>query len=187
MEHMLPREKVKLDATASTIFAPQLVGLVTTLNARGKPNVATFAWATSTSHEPELIGISASHLRYSHRYLKSEFVLNLPTEDLLKDVWLVGTVSGRNVNKFAVSGLTPLQSLVVKPPRIQECPTHIECKTLYTFETGDHTIFVGKVVAKSGDKDAVVDGALNQRISPVFHLGGTKFMVGDRRIDVRDL
>ncbi len=39
---MLPCEKVKLDATVSTIFAPQLVGLVTTVNARGKPNVATF-------------------------------------------------------------------------------------------------------------------------------------------------
>ncbi len=184
---MQPCEKVKLDATASTIFAPQLVGLVTTVNARGKPNVATFAWATSTSHDPELIAISVSRLRYSYRFLKNEFVLNLPTEDLLKEIWLVGTISGREVNKFAVSGLTPLQSLVVKPPRIQECPTHIECKTLYTFETGDHTIFIGKAVAKSGDKDAVTDGTLNARIRPVFHLGGTKFMVGDRRVDVRDL
>jgi len=47
---------------------------------------------------------------------------------------------------------------VVKPPRIAECPTRIECRAVNTIDTGDHTIFVGEVVAKSGDPDAMKDG-----------------------------
>jgi flavin reductase (DIM6/NTAB) family NADH-FMN oxidoreductase RutF len=53
-----------------------------------------------------------------------------------------------------------------------------------TIKTGDHIIFVGEVVAKSGDFDAVKDGTLSERIEPLFHLGGTKFLSGQERIDV---
>lgn len=180
------KEKIKLHGAASTVFAPQLVGLVTTVDRANKPNVATFAWIMSTSHDPELIVVSVAKARYTHECLMTteEFVVNLPTKELLKAVWTVGTLSGRNVDKFHVSGLTPMPSEVVAPPRIAECSTHVECRTVDTVETGDHTIFVGKVVAKSGDADAMSDGTLNERVEPLFHLGGTRFVVGGERIDV---
>ena len=88
-------------------------------------------------------------------------------------------VSGRRVDTHTFA--------VVKPPRIAECPTHIECRIVDTLETGDHTIFVGEVVAKSGDFDAIKDGTLNEHIEPLFHLGGTKFLCGGERIDVNEL
>ena len=62
--------------------------------------------------------------------------------------------------------------------------THIECRIIDTLDTGDHTIFVGEVVAKSGDPDAMKNGTLNERIEPLFHLGGKKFLCGRERIDV---
>ena len=141
----------------------------------------------STSHNPELIAVSVSKARYTYECLTDEFVVNLPTKELVKEMWAVGTLSGRDVNKFEVLGLTPIPSEVVKPPRIAECPVHIECRIVETVETGDPTIFVGKVVAKSGDFDAMKDGALNERIEPLFHLGGTKFLCGRERIDVNEL
>ncbi len=177
-------EKVTLDNTASTVFAPQLVGLVTTIDHAGRPNVATFAWIMSTSHDPELIAVSVSGARYTYECLTDEFVVNLPTKELVKHVWTVGTLSGRDNNKFKIAGLTPIPSVEVKPPRIAECVTHIECRIIETLETGDHTIFIGEVVAKSGDRDAIKDGTLNERIEPLFHLGGTKFLSGRERIDV---
>jgi flavin reductase (DIM6/NTAB) family NADH-FMN oxidoreductase RutF len=181
------KEKVKLDNAVSTIFAPQLVGLVTTIDRTGQPNVATFAWIMSTSHDPELIAVSVSEARYTHECLADEFVINLPTKELLEQVWTVGTMSGRDVNKFQVAGLTPIPAVVVKPPRIAECLTHVECQIVDTVETGDHTIFIGKVVAKSGDFDAIKDGILNDHVEPLFHLGGTKFLSGRERIDVKTL
>jgi flavin reductase (DIM6/NTAB) family NADH-FMN oxidoreductase RutF len=180
------KEKIKLDNAASTVFAPQLVGLVTTLDRANQPNVATFAWIMSTSHDPELIAVSVSKARYTYECLTDEFVINLPTKELVEQVWTVGTQSGRNVNKFQVAGLTPIPSDVVKPPRIAECVTHIECRIVNTLKTGDHIIFVGEVVAKSGDFDAITDGTLSERIEPLFHLGGTKFLSGQERIDVNE-
>jgi len=60
----------------------------------------------------------------------------------------------------------------------------LECRIIETLDTGDHTIFVGEVVAKSCDSDAMKDGALNERIDPLFHLGGKKFLCGRERIEV---
>ncbi|HYB59445.1 MAG TPA: hypothetical protein VEB88_04265 [Candidatus Acidoferrales bacterium] len=51
-------------------------------------------------------------------------------------------------------------------------------------DTGDHTIFIGHVVAHSGGIDATRGGILNEHIAPLFRLGGTKFLSGDERIDV---
>jgi flavin reductase (DIM6/NTAB) family NADH-FMN oxidoreductase RutF len=181
------KEKIKFDNAASTVFAPQLVGLVTTVDRAGQPNVATFAWIMSTSHDPELIAVSVSEARYTYECLTDEFVINLPTKELVEQVWTVGNLSGRGTNKFQVAGLTPIPSDVVKPPRIAECATHIECRIVDTLETGDHTIFIGEVMAKSGDFDAIKSGTLNTHIEPLFHLGGTKFLTGRERIDVKEL
>ena len=179
------KEKVTLKNATSTVFAPQLVGLVTTLDRANKPNVATFAWIMSTSHHPELVAVSVAKARYTHECLTDEFVINLPTKELLDQVWAVGTQSGRNVDKFHATGLTPIPAEVVKPPRIAECPTHVECRVVDSRDTGDHTIFVGEVVAKSGDRDAVRGGTLASHVQPIFHLGGTKFLCGGERINVR--
>jgi flavin reductase (DIM6/NTAB) family NADH-FMN oxidoreductase RutF len=181
------KEKIAFDNAASTVFAPQLVCLVTTIDRANQPNVATFAWIMSTSHDPELIAVSVSKARYTYECLTDEFVINLPTKELVEQVWTVGTLSGRNMNKFHVAGLTPIPSEIVKPPRIAECRTHIECRIVNKLETGDHTIFIGEVVAKSGDLDAIKDGTLNDNVEPLFHLGGTKFFTGRERIDVNKL
>jgi flavin reductase (DIM6/NTAB) family NADH-FMN oxidoreductase RutF len=178
------KDKIEFNNAASTVFAPQLVGLVTTLDSANQPNVATFAWIMSTSHNPELIAVSVSKARYTYECLTYEFVINLPTKELVEQVWTVGTLSGRDVNKFQVARLTPIPAIAVKPPRIAECLTHIECRIVSTIETGDHTIFIGEVVAKSGDFDAIKDGTLNEHVEPLFHLGGTRFLSGRERIDV---
>ncbi len=178
------KEKVTLDNAASTVFAPQLVGLVTTVDSVGRPNVATFAWVMSTSHNPELIAVSVAKARYTYECLTDEFVVNLPTKELAERVWIVGTLSGRDTDKFRVAGLTPIPSLAVRPPRVAECLTHLECQIVDTLATGDHTIFVGNVVAKSGDADAIENGTLNERVEPLFHLGGTRFLSGRERVDV---
>ncbi|MGZ4918550.1 MAG: flavin reductase [Halobacteriota archaeon] len=63
-----------------------------------------------------------------------------------------------------------------------ECVTHVECLIVDKVRTGDHTIFIGRVVAKSGDVDALKDGILNERVEPLFHLGGAAFLSGRERI-----
>ena len=60
-------------------------------------------------------------------------------------------------DKFQAVGPTPICRRS-EAPRIAECPIRIECRAVNTIGTGDHTIFVGEVAAKSGDPDAMKDG-----------------------------
>ncbi len=57
-----------------------------------------------------------------------------------------------------------------------------------TKEAGDHTLFIGKVVATTCEIEAVKDGMLDvYRIKPVLHLGGTFFTTTGELVDSKKL
>lgn len=180
--------KIGTDAKANRLYSPQLVGLITTIDSNGKPNVATFAWITSVSSNPEMVAVCLAPKRYTYECIahNKEFVINLPTADIVDAVWFCGKHSGRDTNKFKETGLTPLDSTKVKPPRIKECAAHLECRLANTFEVGDHIIVVGEVVAKSCDEGVIVDGVLDAtKVKPLLHIGGFKFVVASEVVDVK--
>ncbi len=180
--------KIECDIKPNRLFAPQLVGLVSSIDKKGKPNVATLAWITSVSAEPPLISIALGRSRYTHECIShsKEFVVNLPTMGMLKEVQLAGSISGREGDKFEKCGLTPVSSIALKTPCVKECAAHIECKVVDTKEAGDHTIFIGKVVATTCEPEALADGVLDvSRIKPVLHLGGTFFTTAGEVVDSR--
>ncbi len=111
-----------------------------------KPNVMTADWVMPTSFSPELVAVSIGHTRYTHSLIKEcgEFVVAVPTVELLKDVWIAGTRSGAKGNKGL--SLTFVKSKKVKVPSIKECQANLECRVYKEIETGDHTIFVGEIV-----------------------------------------
>lgn len=119
-----------------------------------KPNVMTADWVTPLSFEPKLLGVSVGHKRYTNKLIKElkEFVVAVPTIELLKDVWIAGTVSGANENKLSKLKLTLVNSQKVRVPSIKECQANLECKLVKEVEVGDHTLFVGEIVnATYGD------------------------------------
>jgi flavin reductase (DIM6/NTAB) family NADH-FMN oxidoreductase RutF len=64
-----------------------------------------------------------------------------------------GTHSGKNGDKIVRSGLVAVPSTKVKPPTIGDCTVAFECKLVCAYDAGDHTLFVGEVVAVTGDPD----------------------------------
>ena len=182
--------KVECDIRPNRLFAPQLVGLVSSIDRNGRPNVATLAWITTVSGDPPLVSIAVGRTRYTHECISrnKEFVLNLPTMDILKEIQLAGSISGRDADKFEKAGLTPAESIAVKAPGVKECAAHLECKVVDKKEAGDHTLFIGKVVATTCDIEAVRDGVLDiSRIKPVLHLGGTFFTTASEVVDSRSI
>jgi flavin reductase (DIM6/NTAB) family NADH-FMN oxidoreductase RutF len=108
--------------------------------------------------------------------------------DILKEVQLAGSMSGRDVDKFKKTGLTPEESIAVKTPRVKECVAHLECKVVDVKEAGDHTIFIGKVVATICEPGVVRDRVLDiSRVKPVLHLGGTFFTTVGEVVDARGI
>jgi flavin reductase (DIM6/NTAB) family NADH-FMN oxidoreductase RutF len=170
----------KVSVGSSSIFRllhPMHTVLVSSTGRGGKTNIITLAWAMPTSGKPPLLAISVSPRRYSHSLLEEtrEFVVNIPTMDILNETFFCGSVSGRDHDKFRETGLTASPSKKVKPPIIKECVAHLECKLHSQFQTGDHTIFVGEVVEAYANK-AVFSGAYDmEKAKMIFHLGGNEF------------
>ena len=83
----------------------------------------------------------------------------------------VGIVSGRDVDKFSVCGLTPVKSELVDAPYAEEFPVVLECRLLHTFELGVHTQFIGEIIDVKADVEVFgEDGQLDiMKIKPLIY------------------
>ena len=170
--------------SAFALLQPMHTVLVSSIGKKGKPNITTLAWCIPTSIDPPLVAISISPKRHAHSLImeSKEFVINIPTIELLKEAFFCGRVSGVTHDKFKESGLTPVPAHCVKPPTIKECIAHVECKLVSQFETGDHTIFIGKIVEAYVSK-SMFEKRYNLNVAKMLlHLGGNAFATVDSKI-----
>ena len=114
-----------------------------------KPNIITIAWAGTVNSDPPMVSISVRKHRFSHHMIKEsgEFVVNLVDEERCKATDFCGVRSGKDVDKFAHCGLTPMPAIGMEhAPAIAECPAYLACKVRHVLELGSHDMFVGEVV-----------------------------------------
>jgi len=132
------------------VLSPVPVVLVSCGGSKGwKPNLITIAWTGSVCSEPPMLSISVRPERFSHEIIQdtNEFVVNIPSLAQAKLTDWCGMVSGRTVDKFAGTGLTPAAALKVGCPIVRECPLNIECRVQQSLNLGSHTMFVAEVIA----------------------------------------
>jgi flavin reductase (DIM6/NTAB) family NADH-FMN oxidoreductase RutF len=96
-----------------------------------------------------------AHSRHTYSLLKEEqeFVVSVPSADLLDAVKVCGSVSGRDWDKLEAAGLTPVESAEVEAVSIQECGARIECIVEREIHFEKRTWFVGKVVGARARAD----------------------------------
>ena len=123
--------------------------LVTCHNKKGESNMLTVAWAGTVCSTPAMLSISVRKERYSHAMLMEtgEFVVNLPTEDLVWETDEAGVRSGRDVNKWESLHLHQEEGKILSVPMILECPVNMECKVKQVLELGSHDLFLAEIVA----------------------------------------
>ncbi len=140
-------------SSATRLLHPMHTVLVSCIGNLGKPNITTAAWAMPTSINPPLLAISLAPTRHSHKLIEEsgEFVVNIPTIETLQAVYSCGSLTGRSFDKFKKANLTPMPGKKVKAPAIRECVAHLECEVDGQMTTGDHTIFVVKIVEAYAD------------------------------------
>ena len=127
--------------------------MVSVTDKEGKSNIITVAWAGTVCTNPPMVSISVRPSRYSYQILEEtgEFVINLTNESLVKACDYCGVVSGRDVDKFAKTGLTPIPMEHVHAMGIDESPVNMECKITEKWELGSHTMFIAEVVGVTVD------------------------------------
>jgi len=148
---------LKVEKSPWPALFPCPVVLVTCVDSEGRPNIITLAWAGTVCSDPPTLGLGIRPHRYSYELIEDagEFVVNIPTVDILKETDYCGMVSGKDVDKFSETGLTSEPALKVKPPLIRECPVNIECVLKKKIPLGVHHLFLGEIVLVHLDKNVL--------------------------------
>lgn len=164
-----------------TMLSPLPPALITSGDME-HPNVMTAAWTGIICSDPVITYVSLRPSRYTHELVSTnkEFVINLPTWKIAEAVDTVGVKSGRDLDKFALAGLTPEVSTQVKAPQVRECPVSVECKVLEVRSFGTHDMFLAEVVAVNVDEQYIdTNGALDlERAGLLAYAHGFYYTLG---------
>jgi flavin reductase (DIM6/NTAB) family NADH-FMN oxidoreductase RutF len=125
------------------LVEPGPVVLLTTVR-RGRANVMAMSWHMMVEFEPPLVACVVSDANYSFAALRAtrECVIAVPSVELARKVVQVGNCSGRDVDKFASFGLTPMPAARVKAPLVAECFANLECRVIDTRLVDRYNIFI---------------------------------------------
>jgi flavin reductase (DIM6/NTAB) family NADH-FMN oxidoreductase RutF len=106
----------------------------------------TASWVSQVSLNPLLLMVSIAPSRYSHDLIKESevFAVNVLTADQIDLGKRFGFASGRRVDKFA--GLEFITA-ATGSPILPQAYAYFDARLVCTFPAGDHTLFVGEVVA----------------------------------------
>jgi flavin reductase (DIM6/NTAB) family NADH-FMN oxidoreductase RutF len=143
---------------AKTLVFPTPVWVVGTYDREGRPNAMSAAWGGICCSQPPCLAVSLRKATYTYGNIvaRKAFTINVPSEAYARQADYFGMVSGKNVDKFAVAGLTPIRSSIIDAPYIEEFPLVVECRLLHSIEIGLHTQFVGEILDVKAE-DSVFD------------------------------
>ena len=146
--------------------------VVGTYDKSDKPNVMTASWGGICCSQPPCVAVSLRKATQSHSNIvdRGAFTISIPSEKYVKEVDYFGLVSGRSLNKFAATKLTPVKSKVVDAPYVKEFLLVMECKLVHVAELGLHTQFVGEVIDAKADESIIGDsGAIDiKKLKPLL-------------------
>jgi len=119
---------------------PRPIAFVSSMDAAGVHNLAPFSFFTVASANPPIVcfcpmirGAASNSLKPTKDTLRNiietrEFVVNIVSEEFAKQMNACSAELPPEVDEFLVSGLTPLASEVVRPPRVAESHVQMECR-----------------------------------------------------------
>jgi flavin reductase (DIM6/NTAB) family NADH-FMN oxidoreductase RutF len=125
--------------------APRPIAFVSTLDAEGKPNLAPFSFFNAFSSNPPIVVFSANR-RVRDNTTKDtlanikatgECVINSVSHEIVRQMAVCSVEFPTGTSEFSKSGLTPIPSTHVKPFRVKESHSHLECKLKEIITLGD--------------------------------------------------
>lgn len=184
---ILPEEASVRDIyqTLVEVVTPRPIAWVTTIDALGRINLAPFSFFNVFGTNPPVVVFSPTVKRDSSKKdtllnieANREFVVNAAVESVSDAVNLTAAELPHGESEADLAGLTLIESLRVKPPRVAESPVHLECKLRQILPIGEGpgqaNLVIGEVVAIHVD-DALVDdsGHIDPRkLKTIARLGG---------------
>src|SRR4030066_242991 len=127
---------MKTSLPGQTIMLPSPVLIIGTYSQDDRPNIMNAAWGGIASSKPPCISISIREATLTYHNIRQSgvFTVNFPSEKHVKEADYVGLVSGRDIDKFKETGLTPEKSKLVNAPIVKEFPYSLECRLIKQVE-----------------------------------------------------
>jgi flavin reductase (DIM6/NTAB) family NADH-FMN oxidoreductase RutF len=170
---------------------PRPIAFVSTISGKGVRNLAPFSFFNAICGEPPVICFSTSMREprkdtYLNIQATGEFVVNIVSEEIAEQMNISSGDWPNDADEFELSGLTPLPSDLIRPPRVAESHVNMECKLMQIVEVSAKargaSLIIGEVIRFHVD-DAIID---NFRIDPgklraIGRMGGDEYArTGDR-------
>jgi len=163
---------------------PRPIAWVSSVDAAGVANLAPFSYFMAITDEPPTIAFSCSprggDRKDTLRNVEAtgQFVVNVVDDDRAEPMNLSSGDYPPETDEFAVTGLTPAPSLVVKAPRVAEAPINMECTVARILPVGKAHLVLGEIV-QWHVRDDVYDAATGRldmhRLRPVGRLTGNLY------------
>jgi flavin reductase (DIM6/NTAB) family NADH-FMN oxidoreductase RutF len=124
--------------------APRPICLASTVNKAGKVNLSPFSYFNIFSVNPPICIFSPSRrvrdntTKHTLENIREvpECVINIVNYDMVQQTSLSSVEYPQGINEFIKSGLTPVSSQLVKPPRVAESYVQLECVVNEIIELG---------------------------------------------------
>ncbi len=135
---------------------PRPIGWISSINAKGERNLAPFSFFNVVGYDPPHVifaPISPNGRKKdtcANVLETGEFVVNMVTEELAEQMNKTSAALPPDADEFEFAGLTPQDSIKVKPPRVKESLIQFECKLVHHYSFVDKqngsTVLFGQVV-----------------------------------------
>ena len=168
---------------------PRPIAWVSTVDPQGAHNLAPFSFFNGVGSNPPALSISVNYAASADErkdtlrniVATGEFVVNLVDEALAQAMNATATNYPPEVDEFAVAGLTPAPSTLVRPPRVAESPVSIECRLFSLVPVGQGpgsaTLVIG-TIALFHLRDDLVDARHHvdiHKLRPIARLAGSGY------------
>ncbi|MEH3139810.1 MAG: flavin reductase family protein [Mycobacterium kyogaense] len=166
----------------NAIIGPRPIGWISTVSAKGAPNLAPYSFFNGFNYYPPVIGFASIGWKDSVANIEAtgEFVWNLACRPVAEAMNETAASADPDVDEFTLGGLTPVDSVEVKPSRVLESPVNFECVLTQLIQLHDRDsspvdtwLVLGQVVAVHIDRQYLVDGVYDTAAArPILRAGG---------------
>jgi flavin reductase (DIM6/NTAB) family NADH-FMN oxidoreductase RutF len=171
------------------LIVPRPIGWISSLSPSGALNLAPYSYFNAFGDKPYIVGFSSNGVKDSQLNVEAtgEFVCSLAVHALKDQMNTSSAMVGAEVDEFALAGLTPAASKLVKSPRVAESPVALECRYLQSVKMqgldgapSDATLVLGQVVGIHIDDGLITDGIVNiAQAKPIARLGYMEYATVD--------
>lgn len=161
-----------------SLIVPRPIALVSSVSPEGRVNLAPFSFFNGVSSHPPILMIAVGNRKgerkdtWKNIEATGEFVVNVVVPDLVDAMVASSAEFAPGVDEFLETGLTPIPSRRVRPPRVAESPVNFECRLERLVEIEGSALILGRVLLYQVRDDLMDQGRVDpRRLLPVARLG----------------